>query len=197
MFPRPQSTKRFRYANGGATFSSVVRRGAFVLATVGLALAAACLSLAAGSALPAPVTLDGVGGVVPGMTPAQVARRWGTRVEPGAEEISPGCRTANVRKNAVRGYALFERGRFAAVWFERGVSTPSGIQIGSTRAALVRAYGSRLAWKRHAYEPGGWYAFLTRRMSPRWRIRFDVSRFRKVSRIGFGARAVAYVEGCA
>ena len=100
-------------------------------------------------------------------------------MKPGAEEISPGCRTAVVRKNAVRGYALFERGRFAAVWFERG------------------AYGTRLAWKRHAYEPGGWYAFLTRRMSPRWRIRFDVSRFGKVSRIGFGARAVAYVKGCA
>jgi hypothetical protein len=175
----------------------VVRRSAFALATVGLALAATGLALGRGNALPAPVTLDGVAGVVPGMTPEQVARRWATRVEPGAEEISPGCRTANVRKNAVRGYALFERGRFAAVWFERGVWTRAGIRIGSTRATLVRAYGSRLAWRRHAYEPGGWYAFLTRRMSPRWRIRFDVSRFGKVSRIGFGARAVAYVEGCA
>ena len=168
-----------------------------MLSTFGVALAAACLSHAAGSALPAPVTLDGVAGVVPGMTPQQVGRRWGTPVKPGAEEISPGCRTAVVKKNGVRGYALFERGRFAAVWFERGVSTPSGIRIGSTRAALVRVYGSRLAWKRHVYEPGGWYAFLTRRMNPRWRIRFDVSRFGKVSRIGFGARAVAYVEGCA
>ena len=168
-----------------------------MLATVGLALAATCLSLAAGSALPAPVTLDGVAGVVPGMTPEQVTRRWGTRVKPGVEEVRPGCRTATVKKDAVRGYALFERGRFAAVWFERGVWTPSGIRIGSTRASLMRAYGSRLAWKRHAYEPGGWYAFLTRRMSPRWRIRFDVSRFGKVSSIGFGARAVAYDEGCA
>jgi hypothetical protein len=181
----------------GRSYLLSVARWAFLLSTIGLALSAACLSLAAGSSLPAPVTLDGVGGVVPGMTLAQVARRWGTRVEPGAEEISPGCRTASVRKSAVRGYALFERGRFAAVWFERGVWTPSGIRIGSTRAALVRAYGSRLAWKRHAYEHGGWYAFLTRRTSPRWHIRFDVSRFGRVSRIGFGARAVAYVEGCA
>lgn len=175
----------------------MARWNALALSVVGFALAVAGLAFAGSSALPAPVTLDGVGGVVPGMTAEQVARRWGTRVEPGVEEISPGCRTANVRKNAVRGYALFERGRFAAVWFERGVRTPSGIGIGSTRATLVRAYGSRLAWKRHAYEPGGWYAFLTRRMSPRWRIRFDVSRFGRVSRIGFGARAVAYVEGCA
>jgi hypothetical protein len=175
----------------------MARRNAVALCVVGFALAVAGLGFAGGNALPAPVTLDGVAGAVPGMTPEQVARRWGTRVDLGAEEVSPGCRTANVRKNAVRGYALFERGRFAAVWFERGAWTPSGIRIGSTRAALVRAYGSRLAWKRHAYEPGGWYAFLTRRMSPRWRIRFDVSRFGKVSRIGFGARAVVYVEGCA
>ena len=160
-------------------------------------VAATGAALGAPRSLPAPVTLDGVGGVVPGMTPQQVARRWGTRVDPGSEEISPGCRTANVRTGAARGYALFERGRFGAVWFSSGVWTPSGIRIGSTRAALVRAYGSRLSWRRHAYEPGGWYAFLTRRTSPRWRIRFDVSRRGVVSRIGFGARPVAYVEGCA
>jgi hypothetical protein len=77
------------------------------------------------------------------------------------------------------------------------VRTPSGIRIGSTRAALERAYGSRLAWRPHVYDHGGWYAFLTRRKSPRWQIRFDVSRHGVVSRIGFGGRAVRYVEGCA
>lgn len=173
------------------------RRSSVAFFAAGLAFCATGLALAAARALPAPVTLDGVGGVVPGLTPEQVSLRWGTRVAPGVQEVSPGCRTAAVKTKAVLGYALFERGRFAAVWFERGVWTPSGIRIGSTRAALVRAYGSRLDWKRHAYEPGGWYAFLTRRSSPRWRIRFDISRHGKVSRIGFGGRAVSYVEGCA
>jgi hypothetical protein len=170
------------------------RRGALVAV---LACAVSAGASAGTRALPAPITLDGIAGVVPGMTPDQVARRWGMRIKLGTEEISPGCRTASVNTGAVRGYALFERGRFGAVWFSRGVWTPSGIRIGSTRAALLRTYGSRLEWRRHVYEHGGWYAFLTRRMSPRWRIRFDVSRHGVVSRIGFGARAVAYVEGCA
>jgi hypothetical protein len=161
------------------------------------ALVAAGAVGAAATGLPAPVTLDGIGGVVPGLRPEEVAVRWGTRIKLGSEEISPGCRTADVRKGGVEGYALFERGRFGAVWFARGVSTPSGIRIGSTRSALVRAYGSRLEWKRHAYQPGGWYVFLTRRARPHWRIRFDVSAQGRVTRIGFGGRAVAYTEGCA
>jgi hypothetical protein len=142
------------------------------------------------------VTLDGIGGVVPGMTPEQVARRWGTVIRL-SEEIRPGCRTADVRRGGVRGYALFERGRFGAVWFRRGISTPSGIRIGSTRAALVRAYGPRLLWRRHTYEHGGWYVFLTRRSRPQWRVRFDLSRHGRVFQIGFGSRAVTYDEGCA
>jgi hypothetical protein len=142
------------------------------------------------------VTLGGVGGVVPGMTPEQVARRWGTVLRL-SEEIRPGCRTANVRRGTLRGYALFERGRFGAAWFRRGVSTPSGIKIGSTRAALVRVYGSRLRWRRHPYEHGGWFVFLTRTSRPRWQIRFDLSRHGRVMQIGFGGPAVRYDEGCA
>jgi hypothetical protein len=142
------------------------------------------------------VTLAGVGGVVPGMKPEQVARRWGTPLRL-SEEIRPGCRTAEVRRSSVRGYALFERGRFGAVWFRRGVLTRSGIRIGSTRAALVRAYGPRLRWRRHPYEHGGWFVFLAQRSRPRWQIRFDLSRHGRVVQIGFGGRAVTYDEGCA
>jgi hypothetical protein len=156
----------------------------------------ALLAVAFVASLPAPITLDGVGGVTPGMRAAEVARRWETTIRLG-EAIRPGCRTAQVRKGAVQGYALFERGRLGAVWFRKGIATPSGIRIGSTRAALVRAYGARLAWRRHAYEHGGWYVFLTRRESPHWQIRFDVSRRSRVTQIGFGSRAVRYVEGCA
>jgi hypothetical protein len=52
-------------------------------------------------------------------------------------------------------------------------------------------------FKPHAYRPGAFYVFLARRSSPHWRIRFDVSKPGRVFQIGFGGRAVAYIEGCA
>jgi hypothetical protein len=93
------------------------------------------------SAPPTLVTLDGVGGVLPGMTAAQVSRIWRTPVRLGPDAASAGCRTAKISTGRVRGYALFENGKLGAVWFDRGVRTPSGITIGSTVPQLVRAYG--------------------------------------------------------
>ena len=97
----------------------------------------------------------------------------------------------------MEGYALFERGRFGAVFFRRGARTPRGIRIGLTLSALRRAYPGRLTSRPHAYEPGGRYYFLTRRSKPHWQIRFDVSSGRRVTQISFGNAAVRYVEGCA
>ena len=158
--------------------------------------------LAAGTALaalPAPVTLDGVGGVTPGMTPRQVSARWGVplRLQGGAGGPGSTCRTARFRVGALRGYALFEGGRFGAVFFDRGARTPSGITIGSTERALRRTYGSRLQVRPHQYVRGGHYFFLRRRQMPRWRIRFDTNGVGRVTQIAFGARAAACVEGCA
>ena len=147
-------------------------------------------------ARPTVVTLDGVGGVLPGMTAAQVASIWRTPVRLGLDAGSPGCRTAKISAGGVRGYALFENGRLGAVWFDRGVRTPSGITIGSTVPQLVRAYGYRLQAEPHKYQLGAQYFFLTRKQSPRWRMRFDASAAARVTQIGFGARAVGYVEGC-
>lgn len=95
------------------------------------------------------------------------------------------------------GYALFERGRFGAVFFNRGARTPSGIKIGSSLTALRCVYRGRLTSRPHAYEPGGRYYFLTRRSRPHWQIRFDVSARNRVTQISFGNAAVRYVEGCA
>lgn len=145
---------------------------------------------------PTVLTLDGVGGVVPGMTAAQVSRAWGTPVRLGPEAEVLGCGTAPIRTGRVRGYALFENGRLGAVWFDRGVRTPSGITIGSTVPQLVRAYGQELQAQIHKYQLGGQYFFLTRKQLPRWRIRFDSNAAARITQIGFGARAVGYVEGC-
>ena len=107
------------------------------------------------------------------------------------------CRTAVVRVGALHGYALFEGGRLGAVFFDRGARTPSGIAIGSSESALKRTYAGRLRVRPHEYVRGGHYYFLTRRQSPHWRSRFDTNAAGRVTQIAFGARQVAYVEGCA
>jgi hypothetical protein len=146
--------------------------------------------------LPAPVTLDGVAGARPGISAAALSALWQTTVRLGPNEGARGCRTATISTGAMRGYAIFERGRFGAVFFNRGAWTPSGIKIGSTLSALRRAYGNRLSREPGATQAAGYY-FLTRRARPHWQIRFVVSAHRRVTEIGFGGRSVHYEEGCA
>lgn len=146
--------------------------------------------------LPAPITLDGVGGARPGMRAAAVSQAWKTPLRLDAP-IRPGCRTAVVSRGGLRGYALFERGRFGAVFFTKGARTPSGITIGSSLNALRRAYRGRLTSRPDVYQHGGRNYFLTRRSRPHWQIRFDVSVRDRVTRISFGNAAVRYTEGCA
>jgi hypothetical protein len=159
---------------------------------LGLALA---LAPAAGAALPARVTLAGGGGVVPGMTPAVVARRWdlGLRLD---TEFGFRCQTAVVKAGPMRGYALFERRRFGSVFFDAGAVTGRGIRIGSTRADLVRAYGRALTSRPDAYDPRAVNYFVRRAGAPRRELRFDVVRGR-VRRIAFGNHTVRSTEGCA
>ena len=161
-----------------------------------VAVALVALPAAAGAALPRPVTIDGVGGVTPGMPPGLVAERWGIAVDPLGTPGSP-CAAAEVRAGALRGYALFRSNRFAAVFFRAGARTGKGIRIGSTRAELQAAYGSALRSRPNKYTPGARDWFVRRAKAPRWQLRFDVSRAGKVTAIAFGDRAVELVEGCA
>ena len=146
------------------------------------------------SALPAPVTLDGVGGVRPGLRPAQVASRWGIPVRLEGEG---GTRCAHVGAGALRGYAVFQNGRFAAVFFRSGAVTDRGIRIGSRLAAVRRAYGRRLTSEPNKYTPGARDFYVRRSPTPRWELRLDVSPTGHVTQIAFGNRAVRLVEGCA
>ena len=145
------------------------------------------------AALPAPVTPNGVGGGTPGMTPAQVARAWGTKVV--LDHALPGssCQTAEIVRGRVRGYALFEGKRLGAVFFSAGVKTDTGIGIGSPFSAVRSAYGSKLVVQADRYTPKAKNAYV----GGKWKVRFDVSPKGKVTAIAFGGRPVTYSEGCA
>jgi hypothetical protein len=142
--------------------------------------------------LPAPVTLHGVGGVKPGMTPRQVSRAWGVPVVLGAASPGSPCQVAQISRGAVRGYAIFERRRFGAVFFKAGETTDTGIHRGSSLAALRAAYGARLKVYPDKYTPKAKTAFV----GGAWKLRFDVNPLGKVTVIAFGAKPVTYVEGC-
>lgn len=165
-------------------------------------LALACTLVAAGAAAaglgaPARVTLDGVGGVRPGMSVAAVSAAWGVSLRPNYE-VRPTCGTARIERPGVAGQAIFmPRGRFGAVFFRRGAVTGRGIRIGSTLAQLRRAY-PKLSSRPDRYIHGGRNYFLRRVRAPHWELRVDVSPERRVTQIAFGERAsVRLDEGCA
>ncbi len=164
---------------------------------VAIAVAAAALALTAGSAsaaLPERVTLDGIGGVRPGMSAAEASRRWGIPVRPTGPR---GCQRAALRDGGRAAYAIFVGGRFAAAIFRKAVATDTGIRIGSTLAQLRRAYGRRISSRPNKYTPGARDLFVRRTRSPRWELRFDLSPKGRVTVIAFGrSEIVRLVEGC-
>jgi hypothetical protein len=95
--------------------------------------------------LPADITPTGVGGVRPGMTAAAAARTWGVRLQllqrvRGTLSIGE----AVVCAGPMEGVASFSGRALATVWFSTGATTAAHVGIGSTEAALRRAYGTRL-----------------------------------------------------
>lgn len=162
-----------------------------------LALVALALALAAPAAGAAPpVTLDRFDGVRPAMPLAQVERALGVDLD---LQTLPGtsCGTASFRlPGGVSGYALFLHRRLRSLWFDHGARTDRGIRIGSSEAALRRAY-PRLRSRPDKYVPGARNYFVRRAEAPHWRLRFDVSPKGKVTAIAFGDDSVFLVEGCA
>jgi hypothetical protein len=158
---------------------------------------AAAGTAAAGLSAPARVTLDGVGGVRPGMSVAAVSARWGVPLRPNYE-VRPTCGTAEIERPRITGHAIFmPRGRFGAVFFRSGAVTGRGIRIGSTLAQLRRAY-PKLSSRPDRYVHGGRNYFLRRARAPHWELRVDVSSEKRVTQIAFGERAsVRLDEGCA
>ena len=146
---------------------------------------------------PARVTLDGVAGARPGMSVAAVSAKWDVRLRPNYEVRST-CGTARIERPGIGGEVMvIPRGRFAAVYFRKGIVTGRGIRIGSTLAQLRRAY-PKLSSRPDKYIHGARNYFLRRTRAPHWELRFDVSAASRVRQIAFGERtAVRLVEGCA
>jgi hypothetical protein len=152
---------------------------------------------AAALSTPTRVTLDGVGGVRPGMSVAAVSAAWGVPLRPNYE-VRPTCGTASIERRGILGHAIFmPRGRFGAVFFRDGAVTGRGIRIGSTLAQLRRAY-PQLSSRPDRYIHGGRNYFLRRARAPHWELRVDVSPQKRVTQIAFGEReSVRLDEGCA
>ena len=147
-------------------------------ALTGTSVLAVALCCSAGTNAARPpqlvVTLDGINGAQPGMSPPQLESLWGFHLRLEGSKGFPGCKTASFRVGAIAGAALFIDARWRAAWFTAGVATPSGIRVGSSLAALKRPYGSRLT-REHALYSRSWLYYLRRTRAPHWRLRFDVS----------------------
>lgn len=178
------------------------QQAAAFAAALALVVAAAVVGAGATSAarersapLPAPISLDGVGGVQPGMKIAEVRRRWAVALRLQSTRGSE-CATAAVRRGSLVGHAIFFGDSFGAVFFQAGARTIQGIRIGSTLSELRATFGNRLQSRPNKYLRGARDFFVLRRTSPRWQLRFDVSPAGRVTVIAFGDQSVRLVEGC-
>ncbi len=126
-------------------------------------------------------------------------RRAGDDRRPGALRLgisvpasTKPCAITRFRRGTLHGYALFLRGSFGAVFFDRGaIVERTGIRIGSRFSLLAKRYGSSLRGV-----PAGSTYFVSRLARPHWQLRFDLDARRRVRQIGFGGAAVHFVGGC-
>ncbi len=164
-----------------------------VLLTVALAAGTGCAN-EAGAFRHWSVDFAGVRGVRPGMTVAEVARRWHVRFS-FSTGSSPGCKIGGFKRDGVAGGARFQDDRFDAVWFESGVASLGGVKIGSRISDLRRVYGDRLRQVRNLYDVKR-PLFFVRGGQQRLLLEFFSGRDGRIETIGFGDAFVLVQEGC-
>lgn len=142
-----------------------------------------------------PVSLGGVAGAKTTMTPAQVSAAW--RVPVTANVITPGgglCAVADVQFHNRLVVAWFISNQLARLDFQHGAITDRGIHIGSTKAAVTKAYGGQLRRHLHPYSvPNTYDEFIKKRGVY---LYFSLIHNR-VATIYYGSDFVFAEEGCA
>jgi hypothetical protein len=195
--PRCEASRPSKQRCGAARdvdMTRSIRRAAAVMAV--MVVVAAGVRCVAGAATPPlwRVSFVGVRDVRPGMTVAMVRQRWPVRFT-FSTGSAPGCKIGGFKKSPVEGGALFQDGKFDAVWFTRGVTTPEGVRIGSHVSDPRRIYGARLQHARNLYDPKR-PLYYVRGGSSRWFLEFFPDRSGRITKIGFGDRFVLVQEGC-
>jgi hypothetical protein len=164
------------------------------LAAVTLVVAVTA-AMAASPLQPWHVDFASAQGVRPAMTVAEAARRWQVSFAFSTGSDPTWCKIGGFSRDGVVGGALFESGRFHAVWFERGVIAPGGVRVGSGLADLRRVYGTRLRKTPNIYDPTRPLYFV-RGGEAKLFLEFFLTRTGRIKNIGFGDRAVFVQEGC-
>jgi hypothetical protein len=184
----------------------MVRAGCRSLAALAMTLLVASAVVDSGPAavaggrtvMPLRITLDGVAGLAPGMTPAQVRRTLRAPIVLSDAKPGSNCRMARIANDPLRGYALFLDGRLSALFFTAGVRTDRGIEMGSPLNEIVEAYGSShlIFWP----APGGQRSVhvytRARYLGDGRALRFDLDADPDhVTKIGLGGRALNRTRG--
>jgi hypothetical protein len=128
------------------------------------------------------------------MRVAEVARRWQVRFL-FSTGSAPRCKIGSFKRDGVVGGALFQDGKFHGVWFERGVTTPGGVRIGSRVSKLRRVYRGRLRRVENVYDPQRPLYFVRGGQSKLF-LEFFPNRNGEIKSIGFGDGFVLVQEGC-
>jgi len=179
----------------GGDYRPVTRGVCCMLTSLLLALAAVggTASGELGSRLVgARLSLDGLAGVRPGMTPSQVRAAWRVPIVLSRSKSIPPvrpCRMASIAIGPVRGYALFEAGHLGAVFFTAGVRTDRGIGVGSTLKMLTATYGaSRLLFSPAPNRTGVHVYTKARYGGDKRALRFDPDpKTGRLTQIGMGS----------
>jgi hypothetical protein len=147
------------------------------------------------------LTAAGLDPVTIGMTRTEAQKALGIKLKLQGEDPSTmgDCATANSPDE--RAWYMFQKFRVVRIDIEKkGITSPEGIGVGSSEAAIRKTYGRRAKFSAHPYGNGGgdaddWHYVRVRLRADR-DLLFETDGKRVTSfRVGI-PNAVSLIEGC-